>query len=480
MKTRVILGTLGLIGGTVVLGQLSVNASTSSNSSSATGGNAPVLRGEIQPIGNAPDVYVLTISGFVNYGPVSGVQAYSVGTTSCNDGNDPLDWIANTNDHPVIGQNVFRWKPINGKGRFEQLGQSWLKHGFCALDLNNCGTCQGTGCSSLGINCSDPYTASRNGFQPDAGPKYDVNATNGFFNYPPPDPSYSGSVARRLQVLTTDVDAANNPGAVWYVECMYSHFEDCPATDLDRAADNASHRRLVLSAAGAITNFSGNTIIKQPAIMSWPTHDASATVTRFDVPNEGSIFVGNRVWDNGDGTWDYEYAVHNMNFDRSIGSIGIEVDDSVTITNVGFHDVFYHSGEPFSGTDWTTTDGANVFTWATQTFAQNANANAIRWATMYNFRFTANAGPVDGDMTIGYFKPGVSTSGVQTVKVPGAVVVPPCPADIDGNGSVEFNDVLNLLAAWGSCPGCPADVNGDDNVDFNDLLEVLAAWGPCP
>lgn len=54
------------------------------------------------------------------------------------------------------------------------------------------------------------------------------------------------------------------------------------------------------------------------------------------------------------------------------------------------------------------------------------------------------------------------------------------PNDIDGawtdNGSNSFNNCDNL------CPPtskCDADVNGDGVVNVNDLLEVLAAWGPC-
>jgi hypothetical protein len=54
-----------------------------------------------------------------------------------------------------------------------------------------------------------------------------------------------------------------------------------------------------------------------------------------------------------------------------------------------------------------------------------------------------------------------------------------CPEDIDGDGEVDFNDLLILLASWGPCPGCPADIDMDGEVDFNDLLLLLAAWGPC-
>ncbi|MBX3374638.1 MAG: trypsin-like peptidase domain-containing protein [Phycisphaeraceae bacterium] len=56
----------------------------------------------------------------------------------------------------------------------------------------------------------------------------------------------------------------------------------------------------------------------------------------------------------------------------------------------------------------------------------------------------------------------------------------PCPADIDGSGTVDFADVLALLAAWGPCGGdCPEDIDASGTVDFNDLLQLLAAWGPC-
>jgi hypothetical protein len=55
---------------------------------------------------------------------------------------------------------------------------------------------------------------------------------------------------------------------------------------------------------------------------------------------------------------------------------------------------------------------------------------------------------------------------------------PDCPADLDGSGSVEVNDLLLLLASWGSSGG-DADLDGSGTVEVNDLLILLAAWGPC-
>lgn len=56
----------------------------------------------------------------------------------------------------------------------------------------------------------------------------------------------------------------------------------------------------------------------------------------------------------------------------------------------------------------------------------------------------------------------------------------PCDGDIDLSGTVDFQDIVRILAAWGPCPGCPEDLDGDEFVTFQDLLVVLGAWGPCP
>jgi hypothetical protein len=54
-----------------------------------------------------------------------------------------------------------------------------------------------------------------------------------------------------------------------------------------------------------------------------------------------------------------------------------------------------------------------------------------------------------------------------------------CLWDLDGDGGVDFGDLLRVLAAWGRCAECPEDLDDDGAVGFSDLLAVLAAWHRC-
>ena len=67
--------------------------------------------------------------------------------------------------------------------------------------------------------------------------------------------------------------------------------------------------------------------------------------------------------------------------------------------------------EPWETRDLATLPGlrtqtADALSWSTETFAQNQNANAIRWGTLYNFRFDSNQPPQATNATIGFFKTG--------------------------------------------------------------------------
>ncbi|MEO0662265.1 MAG: hypothetical protein AAFZ87_12060, partial [Planctomycetota bacterium] len=149
---------------------------------------APTLA-QCSPQSSGADVIVGSVNGITNYGAIGGVAGYALGTTSCNVGDAELLWFANNTNHPVIGQNIYRLE----NGRFEQIGMSWLKHGFTALQQGLCCSCisSGTG-SRLGVGCSDPYSSGLNGSQGGLGPRWQVNAFTGAFSYPYAQPGQSG------------------------------------------------------------------------------------------------------------------------------------------------------------------------------------------------------------------------------------------------------------------------------------------------
>ena len=73
-----------------------------------------------------------------------------------------------------------------------------------------------------------------------------------------------------------------------------------------------------------------------------------------------------------------------------------------------------------------------------------------------------------------------ATTGTGSMVITCTVAGPVCPADVNGDNSVNVTDLLAVIGSWGPCDGCPADINNDDQVNVADLLAVINAWGDCP
>ncbi len=430
-----------------------------------------------------PDVLVGRLYDLRYWGRSNEISAFSFGTESCNAGDTNLNWIQNTNEHPVIAQHMYRLID----GRFEMIGQSWLKHGFFALSLSLCQdqfgySCQSSPSNVLGVGCSDPYSGDLNGSYTWLGPKHEVNASTGYFPYPYGSYPNNEPIGKRLQVHDDYLKPSLNQGALYFIEGHYIAADDAAAgNDLN----NASYRRVnVTEPQTNVFNLhfvaNHDTRRELPAIYAWQEFDPTVEINTVDVIDDGRFLLGFKVTDNGDGTWNYEYALHNFNSDRSAGSFSVEVADSVNVTDVGFHNVQWHSGAPYDESDWNVTHENGVLTWSTESYDNNPNANALRWGTLYNFRFVADAPPFFDDATIGLFKPGTGPDAPASVAIAGvSPETPPVVGDLNGDGVVDVSDLLILLAAWGECPerSCPADLNGDGSVDVSDLLILLGNWG---
>jgi hypothetical protein len=493
-----------------------------------------------------PDVITYAITDVPRWGtnttidhgnPVGSITAYSVGTTSSNIGDYPVLWIDSgtyapdydTTQHPVISQNMYRLKSYGAYSRFEQLGQSWLKHGF--VSTNSGAGCQASniwrpsmqnyqnvGGDALGVNCTDTYDGFLNGGQGGLGPKSVVNASLGASTFTTGAGTSDATIRERLQVPTADV-AAQPAGTHFYVDAYYVTADDAQfvrpnETVATNALNNASWQEI--NAVNTSPSLTGSFHVQQPGIFAWKAADAAVTQVNADhddYPNTSTGFkdgdgnpafpgttirsrfiVSAKVTPLAGGLYRYEYAVYNHNSDRSARAFTVPMPVAATISDISFHAPMWHSGEPYSNAPWTTTRSASGLTFSTQTFAQNANANALRWACLYNFGFTSNVAPTTGDAALALFKP-TTNGGPGSINAT-ALPVPTVPvhcgmADVgtqggaagqdnllDNNDFVVFIDFffgLDGRADFGKQGGIPGADGIFDNNDFVVFIDDFFA-----
>lgn len=416
-----------------------------------------------------PDIIVGDLPDASSYGKVGSTFAYDLGTTSCNVGNVNVRWVAGTPYHPVIAQNIFRY----ASGRFEQIGLSWVKHGFLALNQNLCGSCNGQGGSTLGVGCSDPYEFGINGEQTGLGPRSQINPVSGAFVYDPFSwPAITSDLSRRIQIAGSDIDPALNPGAVYFGEGLYiTPDERTPRSGWNNAS--YSRVRFASNVDRTISIFPGfPTRRTQPAIFAWKAQQPTVSIVGYDVPGDGRFWFAADATANGDGTWRYEYAVYNLNSDRAGGSFVVPLPAGAIVTNAAARIIPHHSGEPYTNAPWTVSTTASSVRFSTpQTFAQNPNSSALRWGTLYNFRFDANIAPAEGRAAVGLFAPGQGSAAALaefavTIPTPGgAQSIVQTPINDECAGTVPLHSGENRFETSGATssvagtPGCPTSTN---------------------
>jgi len=413
-------------------------------------GNANAPEGSVP----GPDIVVGDMSGLQQFGSASGQVGLATGATSCNNGDQPVHFYRLPDpDHSVVSQNFYRMSggPTN-TDRFEQLGQSWSKHTFGADQENACSF----GCtpfpdqSELGVGCSDPYLASQNGFQGNTnsgalGSRAWINAFTGAFSVSPRPDNHTGhthtGTSHRIVVNTTDLNTTLNAGATYYLEVQYDSpheyawCQDHPGQC--NMYNNASYRRYNVTGTTSFTFASvGATVRMTPATGAW-TGATSSTIEP-EPGVDGRAFVVYKVTGPVAGIWHYEYAIHNQNLDRSVQSFSVPLGCGITVSNTGFHAPPNHpgfandgtvGGAGFSNVAWTPNQVLDSLTWNSETFAQNPNANAIRFGTMYNFRFDADRPPQAAMATVGFLKTGAPiTVAIQAPAPDVCTGVTPTPA----------------------------------------------------
>jgi hypothetical protein len=392
----------------------------SSGNSAARGDGARNAPGGLNA---GPDIITGDIADLEEYGNDGTQVGLGVSTTSCNAGNVPVDFfVLPSTDHPIIPHNLYRMSGGAGNAdRFEQIGQSWVKHTFGADQFNICGFgCIPADFTHLGAGCSDTYASFQNAEQDALGSRAWVNPFTGVFQSTAND--HTGHVhtatSHRILVNVSDLDETLNSGATYYCEVQYispheyawcqTHPGQC------NMYNNASYRQFRVSGTTTFL-FSefGNTVRMTPAINAW----TGATINPIEPEPgiDGRAFIAYKVTGPVAGVWHYEYALYNHNLDRGIQFFSVPLGCGITVSNLGFHAPPNHPGFPNDGTQggagfsnaaWTSTQTAGALSWSSQTFAQNQNANAIRWGTLYNFRFDSDQPPQATNAMIGFFKTG--------------------------------------------------------------------------
>jgi hypothetical protein len=398
-----------------------------------------------------PDLVVAELDSVTRFGRVGDITAYSVGTNVCNLGDGRVSWISHTNQHPVIIQSMYRLKD----DRFEQIGLSWMAHGFYAVPESLCAACiDSTDGSELGVDCSTRRSAALNGVQENMSMRSDLDAHSGYFPYPWTAPPPEPTIGKRIQIRDADLDPDLNSGASYFVQGHYIAADDATAANNN---DNASYRPVIITEVADYTwdvAVTGITQRSAAAVRAWQDADSSVVETDVSVPGEGLFILATKASEIAPGLWRYFYALQNVNSDRSGQSFSIPLPDGAAVTNVGFHDVDYHSGELYDLADWPATVVGGAITWATGTYDLDPYANALRFDSLYSFYFDVDVGPGPTTATIDLFKPG--TPDDVTVSTIGPFID---MLDCNGNAIADECDISCGAPACGPPCGASADCN---------------------
>jgi hypothetical protein len=395
---------------------------------STSSGNSAPLPAQGAPEASNPGPDIITgdigeLGGLEQFGSSGSQVGLGVSTTSCNAGNVPVNFFALPDTHhPVIPHNLYRMSGGSGNNdRFEQIGQSWVKHAYGADQANACFVCMpGGDFTHLGVGCSDTYANSQNAAQNDIGSRALINPFTGLFQSTAMD--HTGHVhtgtSHRILVEGSDLNTTLNPGATYYAEVQYISSDEYAWCQTHPGQcnmyNNASYRRYNVAGTTSFTfSAAGSTVRMTAAINAW----TGATVIPIEPEPgiDGRAFIAYKVTNPSAGVWHYEYALYNENLDRAIQSFSVPLGCGIAVSNLGFHAPPNHPGFPNDGTQggagfsnaaWTSTQNAGALSWGSETFAQNQNANAIRWGTLYNFRFDSDRPPQATNALIGFFKTG--------------------------------------------------------------------------
>jgi len=439
-----------------------------------------------------PDLVCSEIGSAASFGSADGLVSYAFATTLCNVGDEPITWNANTNEHPIISQTLYKLSD----GQITQIGIGHVRHMSFALESNACGLgCTPAGSNMLGAGCSTTSAGTINGSQGLMGPRSEIESNDGFFPYPFDSINQAGDpVYKRLRATIADV---SDQDALYFVETQVVTPGE---TTTESKANNASYRQVLFSPGTASATLTGPTYSGQPAINAWRDHglginqpDTSVIITQATTPNGGIVHLGSKATLTG--TIDdieyyrYDYALHNLNEDHNIQQIRPDIFNGNQISGSTFDAADHHDGldELISDTPWAFSAssigfGRGVLAWyVNEDFETNPLANVIRWGTMHTFSCEGPYKPTTGDTTITLYEPNDLDELDQVVihsVTPGQLQI--CGGDVNADGAVDFFDISLFLDQYAN-HSPSADFTQDGQLDFFDISAFLDAFAQdCP
>ncbi len=343
------------------------------------------------------DVSLGLLSGLQQFGREGSTVGLTMATTSCNVGDVDVPWEAPMmEDHPMIAMALYRLR----NGKFDQIGVSWMKHGFFALSNSQCIPCQNPSDGSfLGVGCSDTYGPGNNADRRYLGPRSEVDPYLGTW-------SCSGShfqggaadcvrghgssghdgVAHRLQVEDSELDQS---GADYFYEAYYVVRGD------QNRHNNYGSVEVSMGLTGSTWFFSDEgSLIEGPAIERWGEQR-----TEFSIPGDGKVILAVETTDLGGGSFHYQYALLNFDSEREIRSFSLPVEGVPGLSGFTFNDA-----DEDALNDWAALVSGGLLTWSTDTYTVDPDANALTFGEMFSFGFDADVPPDTLTTTLGLFR----------------------------------------------------------------------------
>lgn len=417
----------------------------------ATGGLAPAVQAQSNVIpGTDVSLGILSnLSHLARQGTFpNGMNAFAMATTSCNLGSVNVPWSAPMDeDHPFIAFMIVR---EDASGRLFQISdRSYIKHGFFALSNSQCIPCQVPSDGTfLGIGCSDTYSVSNNADNFWLGPAIEIDpwlgeweATCSFFDAglsPQPstqcdgDRTFSflqagslGPIGNRVRVADADL-LPNGPTNFYYASYYVIRGEPEAAR-----TNNLASRPFTADWNGSTWQIQTSGPQTNGTVLDRWT---GATVrSNTNGTSDGRVYVASKVTGpDAHGLYHYEYALHNRDNARGVGSVRLPLCPGTPVADFGFHDL-----DDFAVNDWTlAVEGGELVV--------GAGNNPLLWNTLYNFWFDSPAAPVLGSAQLTAFFPG---GGAPQFAVDALV---PGPSAVVTSGPGCAVDAPPVLAATGA------------------------------